>query len=156
MRIWIDADACPRPVRQFVFKACRRLEVPATLVANSGQDLPRSPLFSAVVVGKGVDAADHHILEQSAVGDLVVTADIPLAAELVRKGVAAVDPRGRVYTPDNVSEALATRNLMAELREQGVMQGGPPPRGTNDQVQFANAFDREVTRLLRRRERTGG
>lgn len=156
MRIWIDADACPRPVRAFVLRACTRLQVPATLVANNGLGLPRTGLFTTVVVGKDVDAADRHILAHCDAGDLVVTADIPLAAALVERGVTAVDPRGRVFTPDNVSEALATRNLMADLREQGVMSGGPPPRGKTDQARFANAFDREVTRLLRRTERAGG
>ena len=149
VHIWIDADACPRPARAFVLKAGARLRVPITLVANNGVGMPRSALVRTVVVGKGLDAADHYILAQSTAGDLVVTADIPLAAALIRKGVAAVDPRGRVFTADNVSEALATRNLMADLREQGFVQGGPPPRGANDQAQFANAFDRELTRLLR-------
>lgn len=151
MRIWIDADACPRMIKAFVFKACRRLELPATLVANRAQELPRSPLFTQTVVGGDVDAADKHILAHCAAGDLVVTADIPLASALVDKGVAAVDPRGTVYTPDNVKDALATRDLMTGLRESGVMTGGPAPLGAAQREKFANAFDREVTRLRRRR-----
>jgi hypothetical protein len=151
MQIWIDADACPRRIKEFLFKASRRLEVPLTLVANNGQLLPRSPLIRMVVVGREIDAADHHIVEHSAPGDLVVTADIPLAAALIDKGVVALDARGTVFTPDNVKEALATRNLMTELREQGVMEGGPRPQEQMDTTRFANAFDREVTRLRRRR-----
>ncbi|HKJ00233.1 MAG TPA: YaiI/YqxD family protein [bacterium] len=151
MRIWIDADACPKMVKEFIFKAARRLGVPTTLVANKGLFLPQHPLIALVVVGGGVDEADHYIVDHCAENDLVVTADIPLASALVEKGVAVVSPRGTVYTPDNVKEALATRNLMQELRENGIMQGGPAPLGPNDKVQFANAFDREMTRLRRKR-----
>ncbi len=126
MRIWIDADACPRMIKDFVYKVSRRLKVPVILVANSGIHVPRSNLVSLVVVGDGLDEADHHILKNCAVGDLVVTADIPLASSLVDNGVVAINPRGTVYTPDNVKEALATRNLTQELREEGIMSGGPP------------------------------
>ncbi len=149
MRIWIDADACPKMIKDFVYKVSRRLQVPVVLVANSGIHVPRSNLVFLVVVGKGIDAADHHILENCAVGDLVVTGDIPLASSLIDKGVVAIDPRGTVYTPDNVKEALATRNLMEKLREEGTMSGGPPPLGPNDKAKFANAIDRELTRLQR-------
>ena len=151
MRIWIDADACPKPVKAFVFKACRRLQVPATLVANSSMEIPRSPLFNLVVVGRALDEADRYIAAHCAVGDLVVTADIPLAAILVDQGVVTLDPRGKVFNPDNVKEALATRNLMQELRESGVMAGGPRPLGNADHTRFINAFDREITRLQRQR-----
>lgn len=149
MRIWIDADACPKMIKEFVFKVSRRLKIPVVLVANSGLHIPRSNLVSLVVVGKEIDAADRHILEHSTEGDLVVTADIPLASSLIDKGVAAINPRGMVYTPDNVKEALATRNLMQDLREEGTMPGGPPPLGPRDREVFANAIDRELTRLQR-------
>ena len=149
MKIWIDADACPKMIKEFVFKVSRRLKVPVVLVANSGMHVPRSNLVSLVVVGGEIDAADRHILENSAVDDLVVTADIPLASSLIGKGVAAINPRGAVYTPDNVKEALATRNLMHGLREEGIMSGGPPPLGPRDREKFANAMDRELTRLGR-------
>lgn len=151
MRIWIDADACPRMIRAFIFKTSTRLQVPVTLVANNGLDVPRSPLVHMIVVGREIDAADAYIVEHSAPGDLVVTADIPLAAALVDKGVPAINPRGLVYTPDNVSEALATRDLMQQLRETGVMEGGPPAMEATDASKFANALDRELTRLLRKR-----
>ena len=147
MRIWIDADACPKMIKDFVFKVSRRLKIPVILVANSGIHVPRSNLVTLVVVGDGLDEADHHILESCAVGDLVVTADIPLASLLIDKGVVAINPRGTVYTPGNVKEALATRNLMQDLRDEGTMSGGPPPLGPRDREKFANAIDRELTKL---------
>ncbi|MCZ6557935.1 MAG: YaiI/YqxD family protein [SAR324 cluster bacterium] len=149
MRIWIDADACPKMIKDFVYKVSGRLKSPVVLVANSGMYLPRSNLVSLVVVGREIDEADQHILANCAAGDLVVTADIPLASELIDKGVAAINPRGNVYTPHNVKEALATRNLMQDLREEGTMSGGPPPLGPRDRENFANAMDRELTRLQR-------
>ena len=149
MRIWIDADACPKMIKDFVFKVSHRLQVPVILVANSGIHVPRSNRVSLVVVGKAIDEADRHILKNCAGGDLVVTADIPLASSLVDKGVVAINPRGTVYTTDNVKEALATRNLTQELREEGIMSGGPPPLGPRDREKFANAIDRELTQLQR-------
>ncbi|MCZ6553372.1 MAG: YaiI/YqxD family protein [SAR324 cluster bacterium] len=149
MRIWIDADACPKMIKDFVFKVSHRLQVPVVLVANSGIHVPRSNRVSLVVVGKAIDEADRHILKNCAGGDLVVTADIPLASSLVDKGVVAINPRGTVYTTDNVKEALATRDLTQELREEGIMSGGPPPLGPKDREKFANAIDRELTQLQR-------
>ena len=147
MRIWIDADACPKMIKDFVFKVSRRLEVPVILFANSGIHVPRSNLVSLIVVGDGLDEADRHILENCAAGDLVVTADIPLASSLVDKGVVAISPRGTVYTPDNVKEVLATRDLTQKLRDEGTMSGGPPPLSPRDREKFANAIDRELTKL---------
>lgn len=147
MKIWIDADACPKMIKEFVYKVSARLKVPVVLVANSGMHVPKSNLVSLIVVGKNIDEADHYILDQCAVGDLVVTADIPLASDLVDKGVVTINPRGNVYTPDNVKEALATRNLMYDLREEGTATGGPPPLGPRDKEKFANAIDREITKL---------
>ena len=149
MRICIDADACPRMIKDFVYKVSLRLNIPVVLVANSGIHAPRSNLVSLVVVGREIDQADRHILDNCAGGDLVVTADIPLASSLVDKGVVAINPRGTVYTADNVKEALATRNLTQELREEGIMSGGPPPLGPRDKEKFANAIDRELTQLQR-------
>ena len=151
MQLWIDADACPKTIKEFLFQAAVRLQAPMVLVANSGMYVPRSALIRLAVVGGAVDEADRYILAHCAPGDLVVSADIPLAAALVDKGVVVVDPRGTVYTPANVKEALATRNLMQELREGGLQQGGPASFGPNDRAPFANAFDREVTRLRRAR-----
>jgi len=124
------------------------------LVANRGLFVPRSPFLRLVVVGGAIDEADRYLVEHGAAGDLAVTADIPLAAALVDRGIVVIDPRGTVYSASNVKEALATRNLMQDLRESGELQGGPAPLGSNDRVRFANAFDREVTRL--RRETGGG
>jgi len=149
MTIWIDADACPRMIKELVFKTSRRLKLPVVLVANSQMHVPPSNLISLVVVGKNIDEADQHILTESAVGDMVITADIPLASALVDKGVACISTRGQVYTASNVKEALATRNLMHDLREEGVMTGGPAALGPRDREQFANAIDRELTRLQR-------
>jgi uncharacterized protein YaiI (UPF0178 family) len=150
MKLWLDADACPRSVKSFLLKTSARLQAPIVLVANKGQFVPRSELVRLVVVGREIDSADRHIAAHAELGDLAVTADIPLAAALVDKGVVVLDPRGTVYGPANVKEALATRNLMQDLRESGVDQGGPPPFGPKDEARFANALDREVTKLLRR------
>lgn len=148
MRIWIDADACPRTAREAVYKAAFRLKVPVVLVANRGLGVPRAELVSLVVVGGSIDEADRYITEHSLSGDLVITADIPLADQLVGKGVVAIDPRGYVFTPSNVKEALATRNLMQDLRESGQAEGaGPAPIGPKDRQRFANALERELVRL---------
>lgn len=149
MRIWIDADACPKIIKELIFKTSLRLRIPVTLVANSNMAVPLSPLISIVVVKKKQDEADYYILNNFSNGDLVVTADIPLAAALVSKGAVVLNPRGNVYTEDNVGEVLATRNLLQELRDGGLIQGGPPPLNQNDKVKFANALDRELTKLQR-------
>lgn len=150
MKIWVDADACPKGTKALVFRVSRRLNVPVVLVANRAIEVPRSPQVSLVVVGRGLDEADRHIETHCAVGDLVITADIPLAAALVGKGVATIDPRGTVYTANNVHDALATRDLMQNLREEGIMQGGLRPFGQKERESFANAIDRELTRLRRK------
>lgn len=150
MTLWIDADACPRAVKELVFRAALRTGVPAVMVANSTMHVPRTGAVRLLVVDHGPDVADAAILEQSEPGDLVVTADIPLAAQLVDGGRVAINPRGQVYTAENVKEALATRNLMQELRDQGMETGGPAPMKATDTAQFANALDRELTRMLRR------
>ncbi len=152
MKIWIDADACPRVIKQRVFKASRRLGIPVVLVANRDVGAPRSALVSQVVVGREVDAADRYIAAHCTPADLVVTADIPLARDLVARGVATLNPRGTTYTADNVHEALATRNLLEDLRAEGVMHGGPAPLAPTDEAQFANALDRALTRPLHRQQ----
>lgn len=149
MRIWIDADACPAPVKEIVIRAATRLEVPVVFVANQPQRIPVSPFISTVHVGKGLDVADMHIAGNAAAGDLAVTQDIPLAAELVKKGVVTLDPRGELFTEENVDERLSVRDFMTELREGGVMTGGPRGFGPQDRQRFAATFDRELSRLLR-------
>ncbi|MBF0313789.1 MAG: YaiI/YqxD family protein [Oligoflexia bacterium] len=153
MKIWTDADACPKIVKELIFKTAFRLNLSVILVANSHMAIPLSPLISLVVVKKQIDEADHYILEHVEVGDLVVTADIPLASALVAKGVVVLNPRGNVYSEDNVGEALATRNLLQELRDGGLIQGGPAPLNVNDKVKFANALDKELTKLIKQNSR---
>lgn len=149
MKIWIDADACPRIVKEIVFRASERLQVPVCLVANKGLAKYHSRFVSSVVVPGGLDVADDYIAEQAAAEDLVITADIPLAARIVRKGGTALDPRGELFTDENVGERLAVRDLMQGLREEGLVQGGPAQFGMQDRQRFASALDRTLTRLMR-------
>ena len=142
MKIWIDADACPNPVKTIVFRAAQRLEIPVTLVANRMLKPPTSRLINAVRVSPCLDAADHYLLQHTTAGDLVITADIPLAAGLVARRVAALNPRGEIYTENNISERLASRNLMEELRATGRLGGGPAPYDNRDKQAFANRLDR--------------
>jgi len=147
--IWIDADACPRPAKEIVFKAGKRLGIKVKLVANQWMRIPNSPLIELVVVESGLDVADDAIAEAVAKDDLVITADIPLAARIVDRGARGIDPRGLVYSAENVKEKLATRNLLAELREVGMMGTGPPPYKPKDRSKFASALDRLLTKLLK-------
>jgi uncharacterized protein YaiI (UPF0178 family) len=150
MIIWIDADAAPRDVKEIVFRAALRLELTTILVANARMPVPaNNPFVSAVRVGGGPDVADEHIADEAVPGDLAVTADIPLAAKLVEKGVIALDPRGELYTEANVRERLSIRDFMQGLRDTGVETGGPRAFGTREKQAFANALDRTLTRMLR-------
>ena len=150
MRLWIDADACPREIKQIVFRASDRLELAVCLVANTALPTPRSDRVTAVVVPRGLDEADDYIAEAVAAEDVVITADSPLAARIVEKGAVAIDPRGELYTEHNVQERLSVRNLMDELRSSGLVQGGPSPFSPTDTRKFAAAFDRLLTKRLRR------
>jgi uncharacterized protein YaiI (UPF0178 family) len=151
LKIWIDADAAPWDAKELVFRAAKRLNLPTILVANRRLQLPAgNPLVTAVLVEGGVDAADQHIALAAASGDLVVTQDIPLAAVLVRKGVAVLDPRGDEHTPETIGERLAVRDLMDHLRSVGAVTGGPAPYDARAKQSFAAALDRTLTRLLRR------
>ena len=146
MQIWVDADACPRAIKEILFRAAERKQVRLTLVANQYLHVPRSPLFRSIQVPRGFDEADHRIVELVEAGDLVVTADIPLAAAVVGKGALALGPRGDEFTEDNVQERLAVRNLMDQLRSEGLETGGPDALGKADRQSFANALDRLLTR----------
>ncbi len=149
MRLWIDADAAPNDVKEVVFRAAKRLELKALLVANQRLYAPPgNPFVEAVRVGGGPDEADRYIAEQAEAGDLAITADIPLAADLVEKGVLVLDHRGEEYTPENVRERLSIRDFMDELRSTGVETGGPSPYGARDKREFASALDRVLTREL--------
>jgi len=151
MRIWVDADACPGPVRDILLRAAQRLQVPTVFVANKRLSLPRSELVSTVQVGAGLDVADTHIAASAQAGDLAVTQDIPLAALLVPKGVVVIDPRGELFSEENIAERLSVRNFMQELRDSGVMTGGPGGFSAQDRQQFAATLDRELSRLLKSR-----
>jgi len=150
VKIWIDADACPKAVKDLVFRASARLSLPVCLVANRLLALPDSPLITMTQVPKGSDVADGHIVQHVAPGDLVITADIPLAAQVVAHGAVALDPRGEVYTAETVGERLAVRDLMEELRWAGVATGGPTTYGPADRQRFAQALDQILQRRLQR------
>ncbi len=151
MKIWIDADAAPRDVKEIVFRAALRLEVTTLLVANHRLETPaNNPFVSALRVDGGPDKADDHIADSAEPGDLAVTADIPLAARLVAKGVCTIDPRGTEYTEENIGERLSVRDFMDRLRSTGVQTGGPKGFGPRDKQAFGAALDRLLTRALRR------
>ncbi len=150
MKIWIDADASPRAVKEIVFRAAERLQVEVCLVANKPLAKHHSQFVTSLVVSQGPDVADDYIAEHASPLDLVITADIPLAARIVEKGGVALDPRGDLYTEDNVGERLSVRDLMQELRAEGFAGGGPAQFGQVDRQRFASSFDRTVTRLLKK------
>lgn len=149
MRIWVDADACPRVIKEIVFRASERLELPVILVANVPMTRHHSRLITSVVVAEGFDIADDYIAEQAVPGDVVITADIPLAARIVAKGAVGLDPRGELYTEENVGERLSMRDLMQELRGAGMVQGGPAQFGATDRQRFASSLDALLTRMLK-------
>lgn len=142
MRIWVDADACPSVIKEILFRAAERVGVKLMLVANQPLRVPPSRYVSAVQVPAGLDAADRRIAEAVETGDLVVTADIPLAADVVAKGARALNPRGELYTTDNIRARLSIRNHMDELRGMGVNSGGPAPLSKSDRQAFANELDK--------------
>ena len=142
MHIWVDADACPGPVKEILFRAAERTGTPVTLVANQPLRTPRSELVRAVQVPGGFDVADDHIAGELAPGDLVITADIPLAAAAVEAGALALSPRGQLFDADNVRERLVMRDLMDQLRGSGIDTGGPRAYSSRDRQAFANQLDR--------------
>lgn len=147
MHIWIDADACPGVVKEILFRAAERLQIDTTLVANRLLRTPPSRFIRAVQVPAGFDVADAHIVEQVAHGDLVVTADIPLAAAVLERGAHALNPRGEMYTAANIAERLSMRNFLEELRSGGVQTGGPAAFSQADRQAFGAALDRFLARL---------
>ena len=144
MRIWVDADACPNPIKEILFRAAERLKIQLTLVANKPLRTPPSAYINTIQVAAGFDMADDKIAQEVRAGDLVVTADIPLAAAALAKGGRVLDPRGEIYTRDNIEARLAMRKFMDELRASGVDTGGPPPFCQGDR----RAFARQLERLL--------
>lgn len=150
MRIWVDADACPGPVKDIILRAAEKRGVPVVFVANKAIFLPPSPLFSTIRVEKGADVVDAYIVEHTSPGDLVVSQDIPLAAQLVPRGMVVMSPHGERFDAENIRERLSIRDFMHQVREEGVITGGPAPFGDKARQRFANTFDRELTRALRR------
>ncbi|MEK6233430.1 MAG: YaiI/YqxD family protein [Planctomycetales bacterium] len=145
MRIWVDADACPREVKELLFRAATRTKTKLTLVANQPMRVPRSEFIDTLLVPSGMNVADRRIVELIEQGDLVITADVPLAAEVVAGGGQALDPRGELFTETNIGERLAVRNLFDELRGAGEIMGGPANYGAKDRQAFANQLDKWLT-----------
>ena len=150
MNVWVDADACPKAIKQVLFKAAERLQISMTLVANQYIPTPPSKVIKSLQVAQGFDVADNAIVDAVSQGDLVITADIPLAAEVVAKGATALNPRGTVYTKENVGDYLQRRNRAEELRATGMISGGPAAMDKKDVQAFANALDRTLALGLKR------
>jgi hypothetical protein len=142
MQIWVDADGCPGEIKELLYRVAKRRQIRVTLVANQPLRIPPSPFLSSICVGEGMNVADRHIVDLVTPGDLVVTADIPLAADVVAKGGQALNPRGELYTEENVGERLAARNLLDGLRGSGLIAGGPANFSARDRQAFANQLDR--------------
>ena len=141
-QIWVDADACPKVIKEILYRAADRVGMPLTLVANQPLQVPGSRYIRSIQVAAGFDVADNHIVQQAEAGELVITADIPLAAEVVAKGCLAVNPRGDLYTEDNIRQRLNMRDFMDTLRSSGVDTGGPAALSQADRQAFANQLDR--------------
>jgi uncharacterized protein len=144
MKIWVDADACPKAVKEILYRVAERKGISVTLVANSPLNLPQSSFIHLIQVGSGADIADDEIADKCEVGDLVITADIPLASRVVKKGAQALDPRGTIYDKNNIGQVLSMRNFMDELRGSGVETGGPSGFGQKEKFNFANALDKFI------------
>lgn len=147
MPIWVDGDACPKVVKEILFRAAHQRQIPLTLVANQYIAVPASPFIKSLQVSSGFDVADNHIVDSLQPGDLVITADIPLAADALAKGAAVINPRGQEYTRDSIGARLNMRDFMETMRASGAqMNDGPPPFNQQDRQSFANALDRWIAR----------
>lgn len=142
MKIWVDADACPVAIKEILYRAANRTEIELTLIANQMLRVPPSPWIKALQVPSGFDVADRRIAQEVAAGDLVVTADVPLAAQVIAKGAVVIDPRGELLDKGNIQERLSMRNFMETLRNSGVETGGPASLSAADRQAFANQLDR--------------
>ena len=151
MQVWVDADACPAEIKDLLFRAAKRTQIKVTLVANQPMRTPRSEFIDSLLVPAGLNVADQRIVELTEEGDLVVTADIPLAAQVVEKGGQALNPRGALYTAENIGQRLAVRDLMDDLRGEGQITGGPANFNAKDRQAFANQLDRWLTAARKRR-----
>ncbi|MCL1114040.1 YaiI/YqxD family protein [Shewanella basaltis] len=146
-KIWVDADACPNAVKEMLFRASERKSIQLMLVANQLVKVPVSPLIKTIRVSSGFDEADNYIVEQLSSGDLVITADIPLAAEAIDKGALVLNPRGTVYTTENIKQILTMRDFMEEMRSSGVHTGGPSSFSQADKHTFAQALDKWLAKV---------
>lgn len=150
VRIYVDADACPGVIKDIIIRAANSRKIPTIFVANKVLLLPVSEYLRQETVEAGLDKADAFIAENAVASDLVVTQDIPLAHQLVKKGIVAINPRGLIYTEDNIGDRISVRDLLTDLRDSGEITGGPKPFGDKDKRAFASSFDRVLTQLLRR------
>ena len=155
MQIWVDADACPVVIKEILYRVAARLELPVTLVANQGLRVPPSRFVRTVQVPSGADVADQEIVRLLNPGDLVVTGDIPLASDVLKKGGYALNPRGEFYTKDNIAQQLSMRAFMEELRSGGVDTGGPAAFSQSDRQSFANSLDRHLQKHHRKTGQVG-
>ncbi|WP_370980184.1 YaiI/YqxD family protein [Agaribacterium sp. ZY112] len=146
MRIWVDADACPRPVKDILFRVSERTGLAVILVANHALPTPALATVSSVQVASGFDAADNYIVQHIEANDLLISSDIPLAAEVLEKAAFVLTPRGEAYTLDNIKARLTMRNFMEEMRASGEHSGGPAPFSNADKAQFANTLDRLIAK----------
>jgi hypothetical protein len=146
MKIWVDADACPNVIKEILFRAADRVAIQVNLVANQAIQVPRSRHIRSIQVAAGFDVADNYIVQQAQAGDLVVTADIPLASEAIDKGCLALNPRGELYTTENIRQRLNMRDFMDTMRSSGIDTGGPPTFSQADRMAFANQLDRLLAR----------
>jgi uncharacterized protein YaiI (UPF0178 family) len=147
MKIWVDADACPVVIKEILFRAAERTQVQTTLLANHFLKIPPSKVISFVQVSSGFDIADDEIVKRAVQGDLVITADIPLAAEVVEKGCLALNPRGELYTMSNIKQRLNIRDFMDTMRASGIQTGGVPPISQADRQAFANNLDKLLAKI---------
>ena len=149
MHIYVDADACPKVIKEVLYRTVERTKLNMTLVADQFIKTPPSNHIKSIKVPTGIDSADDKIVELSQIGDLVITADIPLADLVVSKGAFAINPRGELYTEQNIKERLAIRDMMAEIRSNGVECGGPPTFNKKDKQNFTNQLDRFITKNMK-------
>ncbi len=149
MKIWVDADACPAVIKDILYRAAERTGIETTLVANRAMNIPRLPQVKLIVVSAGFDVADNKIVELLEPGDLVITADIPLASDVIAKGGMALNPRGELYSPDTIKAKLTMRDFMDTLRSAGIETGGPAAMSKSDRQEFANQLDRLIQKYKR-------
>jgi len=149
MKIWVDADACPVVIKDILYRAAERAEVEVTLVANQWVQIPKSRYINFIQVAQGFDVADNEIVKRLDAGDLVITSDIPLAADVIEKGGLALSPRGEMYTANNIKSRLTMRDFMESLRSSGVDTGGPSAMNQSDRKAFANHLDKLLTKYVK-------